>query len=43
MTIGGSCLGKPRVFVHRDEDENIRIIRARKATRRERKHYKEGM
>lgn len=42
VTIGSSYLGRLLVVVHRDEDENIRIISARKATRRERKDYEEG-
>ena len=43
VTIGNSYLGRLLVVVHRDEDENIRIISARKGTRRERKDYEEGM
>ena len=43
VTIGSSYLGRLLVVVHRDEDENIRIISARKAARRERKDYEEGM
>ena len=42
VTIGSSYLGRMLVVVHRDDDENIRIISARKATRRERKDYEEG-
>ena len=42
VTIGSSYLGELLLVVHRDEDENIRIISARKATRRERKDYEEG-
>lgn len=43
VTIGNSYLGQLLVIVHRDEDDNIRIISARKAVRRERKDYEEGM
>ncbi len=43
VTIGSSYLGRLLVVVHRDEDEYIRIISARKPTRRERKDYEEGM
>ncbi len=43
VTIGNSCLGRLLVIVHRDEDDNIRIISARKAVLRERKDYEEGM
>ena len=43
VTIGSSYLGRLLVIVHRDEDESIRIISARKAARRERKDYEEGM
>ncbi len=42
VTIGSSYLGRLLVVVHRDEDENIRIISARKSTQRERKDYEEG-
>ena len=42
VTIGSSYLERLVVVVHRDEDEDIRIISARKATRRERKDYEEG-
>ncbi len=43
VTVGSSYPGRMLVVVHRDEGENIRIISARKATRRERKDYEEGM
>ena len=43
VTIGSSYLGRLLVVAHRDQDENIRIISARKAARRERKGYEEGM
>lgn len=42
VTIGSSYLERVVVVVHCDEDENIRIISARKATRRERKDHEEG-
>ena len=42
MTIGSSYLGRLLVVMHRDEGESIRIISARKATRRERTDYEEG-
>ena len=42
VTIGSSYLERLVVVVHCDEDENVRIISARKATRRERKDYEEG-
>jgi hypothetical protein len=42
VTIGSSFLGELLVVVHRDQDESIRIISARKPTRRERKDYEEG-
>ena len=43
VTIGSSYLGRLLVVVHRDEDKSTRIISARKAARRERKDYEEGM
>ncbi len=42
VTIGNSYLGQLLLVAHRDEGETIRIISARKATRRERKDYEEG-
>lgn len=42
VTIGNSYLGRLLVVVHCDQDENIRIISARKAAPRERKDYEEG-
>ena len=42
ITIGSSYSGRLLVVVHCDEDENLRIISARAATRRERKDYEEG-
>ncbi|MEE9293675.1 MAG: BrnT family toxin [Phycisphaerae bacterium] len=41
VTIGNSYGGRVLVVVHCDEEESIRIISARKATRRERKDYEE--
>lgn len=41
VTIGGSFLRRLLVIVHCDEDENIRIISARRATRRERNDYEQ--
>ncbi len=43
VTMGSSYLGRLLVVVHRDKDESIRIISARKAARRERKDYEEGI
>ncbi len=42
VIIGLSSLGKILVVAHTDRGENIRIISARKATRKERKFYEEG-
>lgn len=42
VTIGTSAQQKLLVVVHADEDDRIRIISARRATRRERKDYEEG-
>lgn len=41
ITIGLSSLGKPLMVSHTDRGDRIRIISARKATRRERKYYEE--
>jgi uncharacterized DUF497 family protein len=41
VTMGTSYLGRLLVVAHRDQQENIRIISARQATRRERKDYEE--
>ena len=41
VTIGHSYRGELLLVVHRDKNDNIRIISARKATRRERKDYEE--
>ena len=42
VTIGSSYVGRVLVVVHCDVGESIRIINARRATRRERKDYEEG-
>ncbi len=42
ITIGESVTGKLLVVVHTDRYENIRIISARKATRKERRFYEEN-
>ena len=41
VTIGSSYRGKLLVVVHTERDDNIRIISARPASRRERKTYEE--
>lgn len=41
ITIGMSSTGRVLIVAHADRDENIRIISARKTTRREREHYEE--
>lgn len=41
-TVGVSSLHRTLVVAHAQRDENIRIISARPATRRERKSYEEG-
>ena len=42
ITIGMSGLGRLLVVSHLDEDEAVRIISARLATKAERKKYEEG-
>jgi len=42
IIIGQSHRGKMLVVVHTERGDNIRIISARRATRRERKAYEEG-
>jgi uncharacterized DUF497 family protein len=42
VTIGSSHRGKLLVVVHTERGENIRIISARVASRRERQNYEEG-
>jgi len=42
VTFGHSSDGRFLTVSHTDRDEHVRIISARKATRRERKIYEEG-
>ena len=42
VTIGQSVHGKILVVVHRDDNNTIRVISARPATRKERKGYEES-
>ena len=42
VTIGNSYLGRLLVIVHCDDGDDIRIISAWKATRRERNDYEKG-
>lgn len=42
IIIGVSGFGQLLVVAHTDREENIRIISARKATRKERRFYEEG-
>ena len=42
IILGTSHQGKLLVVVHTERGDNIRIISARRATRRERKNYEEG-
>jgi uncharacterized DUF497 family protein len=42
ITIGSSHTGKILVVVHTERGDNIRIISARRASRKERKTYEEG-
>ena len=41
ITVGTSQSEQLLIVAHTDRGDNIRIISARKATRRERKHYEE--
>jgi uncharacterized protein len=41
LTVGMSEVSRVLIVAHSDRDEVIRIISARKATRREREHYEE--
>jgi uncharacterized DUF497 family protein len=41
ITVGMSSAGRVLIVAHTDRNENVRIISARKATQRERKHYEE--
>jgi uncharacterized protein len=42
VTIGRSRLGRTLVVAHTEEGDVIRIVSARRATRRERRYYEEG-
>lgn len=42
LTIGASTTGRILVVSHTDRGEAVRLISARRATRRERKFYEEG-
>ena len=42
ITMGKAFNGKLLVVVHTDRDDNIRVISARRASRRERRFYEEG-
>ena len=42
VLLGESCLGRILVVVHGERGDNIRIISAREATRREKRTYAEG-
>jgi len=41
ITVGMSSAGQVLFVAHADRNENVRIIGARKTTKRERKHYEE--
>jgi hypothetical protein len=41
VTVGMSGTGRVLIVAHADRGESIRIISARKTTRREREHYEE--
>jgi uncharacterized protein len=43
VTMGSAFSGKLLVVVHTDRGDNIRIISARRASRRERKSYEKGI
>ena len=42
VTMGTSTAGRLLVVIHADGDDEVRIISARVATRRERKEYEDG-
>jgi uncharacterized DUF497 family protein len=42
ITVGISRFGRVLIISHTDRGNNIRIINARKTTRKERKYYEEG-
>jgi uncharacterized DUF497 family protein len=41
IPVGVSSAGQVLIVAHVDRNENVRIISARKTTKRERKHYEE--
>jgi uncharacterized DUF497 family protein len=41
ITVGASSANRTLIVAHTGRGENVRIISARKATQRERKHYEE--
>jgi uncharacterized DUF497 family protein len=43
ITMGKALTGKLLVVVHTDRGDNVRIISARRASRRERKYYEENI
>ncbi len=43
LLVGVSGLGRLLVVAHADRKDRVRIINARKATRRERRFYEEGI
>lgn len=42
ITVGVAASGRVLVVVYRDDGQKVRIISARRATRRERRFYEEG-
>ncbi|HTS17550.1 MAG TPA: BrnT family toxin [Verrucomicrobiae bacterium] len=42
VTVGTSRAGRVLIVAHTDRGDNVRIVSARKTTRRERKHYEEN-
>lgn len=42
ITIGSSARGKTIVVIHVQKGDNIRVVSARRATKRERKVYEQG-
>jgi uncharacterized DUF497 family protein len=42
ITVGLSSAGRVLIVAHTERGENVRIISARKTTRRERKYYEEN-
>ena len=42
ITIGMSRFGRVLMVAHTDRGDNVRIISARKTTRKERRYYEEG-